>query len=799
MKNFIALLLLLSLSISNLDTLSAAHPRVNTFSAGTAVPASNPSDTPTEDLHKLRKQYPLKPITATKAELQQALDFKNSFNTSKMETVKIEDTRKLASALRALAYASQENLPEGDDFSSYLDQVLRDQVIERIPVFNYNQYNDVRKVPADFLSILPACTPQQRARVIEAVKGLIEFFKLTQKDELVRRSTNSDYMYNVLPHLFICALHNPDDAEAIEDLKAFSRYLSACTQYVPGEKDILKPDGTGFHHKTHYNGYMYSYRTWVEYMARLKGTAFRIDKEGYRRLSKAVTTVYLMSTASPADSGHLFANSLAGRHPLYGLDVNFSKSLFRDLVEIGGDLDGKDFDPELAAYYNAFFKTNHYKGITPKNLDGFYQFNYSPAGIYRQANWVATMRCPTVNFWGAEIYNKTNRFGRYQSHGTLEILYEGGAEACGYPYKDKKSAEKGGWDWNVVPGATTVHYPDWKSLLPNGNNADRFDQRAATTHFAGALAWKDCGLFAAAFDQSDNWGNRRFTPTNLKFCKSVFAIDGMLLSLGTGIEAQGDYPEDWITATNLFQEILPNKKNSLFVNGKPLSEGDSLVITASKDTWIVTPCSTGYFIPAGNDPLTVRYGKQTTPSPNGLTPEGFGTRTAVKAFLHHGVKPSQKNYRFIVLPATTADKMHVDAKRLSGKNKVFDIKQQQDSLHIVKHIPSGTTAYAFFAPASGLKAGILRSSDTELLLLERAASNQLDIAVCNPNLRPQPNKYYGWISTLTTATLTFDGTWTPDEASTSETVSVSHAAGQTTVIVKLEDGAPRYLRFNKTK
>lgn len=84
-------------------------------------------------------------------------------------------------------------------------------------------------------------------------------------------------------------------------------------------------------------------------------------------------------------------------------------------------MDGKEFDPELAAYYNAFFKTDHYKGVAPRKLDGFYQFNYSPAGIYRQANWVATMRCPTTRFWGGEIYNKTNRFGRY--HRTVHWKY----------------------------------------------------------------------------------------------------------------------------------------------------------------------------------------------------------------------------------------------------------------------------------------------------------------------------------------------------------------------------------------
>ncbi|WP_294617445.1 polysaccharide lyase family 8 super-sandwich domain-containing protein [uncultured Bacteroides sp.] len=797
MKNVLGLLLLLSLA--GQPCALAAEAIGNSGPCAAIVhPSGNTSDTSVEDLQKLRKKYPLKPAKATKAEVQRAVDFLKGFDTAKMETVKIEDTRRLAAALRALAYAAQENLPEGSEFSPYLDRILKDGVIERIPAFPYNSYTDVRIVPVDFLSALPMCTPEQRGQLIEAVKGLMEFYKLNQKDAILKRTVNSDYLYNVLPHLFVCALHNPDDAQAAEDLRSFSRYLSACTQYVPGEKDILKPDGTGFHHKTHYNGYMYSYRTWVEYMGRLKGTSFRITRDAYRRMSKAIVSVYLMATSSASDAGHFYANSLAGRHPLYGLDVNFSKALFRELVEVGGDIDGKEFDPELAAYYNAFFKTGHYKGVAPRNTDGFYQFNYSPAGVYRQANWVATMRCPTTRFWGGEIYNKTNRFGRYQSHGTLEVMYEGSLEASGYPYKDKKSAEKGGWDWNVMPGATTVHYTDWKSMLPNGNNADRFDQWAHTTNFAGALAWGDCGLFAAAFDQDDKWGGQRFTPTRLSFCKSVFAIGGMLFSMGSGISAQGEYPDEWLTATNLFQSITSGKASTV-INGKTLAEGDSLSIPSDKDSWIVNPCSTGYFIPAGNDPLIVRYGKQTTPSSFGLTEQGMGTMTAAKAYLLHGAKPARKKYQFLVVPATTTERMRADAKRFTGKGGIFEVRQQQDSLHIVKHTPSHTTAYALFAPATGLKEGALLAADSELLLLERISGKQLSVAVCNPDLRPQPDKYYGWISTPTNATLTFRGTWALDATSNAENVSVTHSDGQTRVTVTLEEGFPRYLNFIEKK
>ena len=115
-------------------------------------------------------------------------------------------------------------------------------------------------------------------------------------------------------------------------------------------------------------------------------------------------------------------------------------------------------------------------------------------------------------------------------------------------------------------------------MTPNKNDADRFDQKSTTTNFAGALAWKDCGLFAAAFDQDDRWGSRRFEPTNLSFCKSVFAVDGMLYSLGTDIEAKGDYSDEWITATNLFQSIVSKESGDMTVNGQIMKAGKEQIM-----------------------------------------------------------------------------------------------------------------------------------------------------------------------------------------------------------------------------
>lgn len=752
-----------------------------------------------EDLRELRERFPLTCLEVDGTKIREAERFAKGFKSVEFCEPDWTDVRSLSMAVRGLAYAASSGLPEGKAFNRFMETLLADKVIERIPGFQFSHYDNVRQIPANFLSALPVCSQEQQSRLIAAVKHLVEFDRLYQDAAVVKNNVNTDYIYNMLPHLFVCALHQPDEELAKKDMLAFSHYLSACTQYSSGSKDGLKIDGTGFHHHTHYNGYMYAYKTWVHYIARLRGTAFRIDADAYRRISGAVVSQYLMATVSASDQEHYYANSLAGRHPFAGLMVDFTQELFRDLIAVGGDINGKDIDEDLAAYYNAFFQTDYYKGIKPKDLNGFYSFNYSPAGIYRQGNWIATMRCPTTRFWGGEIYNKTNRFGRYQSHGTLEILYNGSLQQSGYPVAwERFSGERGGWDWNVVPGSTTVHFTDWKEMMPNGNDADRFDQWAATTDFSGALTWGDCGVFAAAFDQGDHWGGRRFKPTNLSFCKSVFAFDGVLVSMGSGIASHGDYDEHRVTATNLFQAM--DNGAAPILDGKRLTKGTSVVLGA-KSHWMITPCTTGYLVPAGNDSLVIYYGEQTTPGPEGANESSFGTRHASKAYINHGVKPERKKYCFAVVPATTPEAMSAYAERLFRKDGLFEIKQHQDSLHILKHIPSGTLAYALFAPANALQEGVLRSSDTELLIMERCfdRNKSLELAVCSPDLGTVPIEGgKEWISTPTISTLTFDGIWLPD-AETAGVVSCSHGQSHTKLVLKLQEGLSLQLKLHKSK
>ena len=769
--------------------------------------AQNIDEVKLKELQEFRKKYKLADPKASESELktaQMALKMLMLQRTGEYsvtgadlwgDKVMNQHLRDVAKNVRVLSYGALTLGKSGKaDLDLYLDFLFTHNFFVRMPKLVYSNYSDVRKIPTDLMSALPVLDDVRKAKVIAAVQKLLEVDVIRQGDKAIMNWISSDYIFNVVPYVFNLAIANPDDQQAIQDLQLLSGFLRVCTRYNVGNKDILKPDGTGFHHNAHYNGYMYSYRTWVEYFNRFKGTSLKIDRKSYERLKNAVVTLYMTAICAEGDKNRIYANSMAGRHPFYSIEVPFTQELFDRLIEVGGDAMGTDIDKDLASYYNYFFRTYKYD-VPAADADGFYQYNYSAAGVYRQPGWVAVMRCPTAMLWTGEIYNKTNRFGRYQGHGTLEVLYEGGLEPTGYPAKnDNKGA---GWDWNMMPGSTTVHYTDWAEMMPYKNDKDRFDQKAKTTNFAGAVSMKKYGLYAAAFDQGDNWGSQRFVPTNLTFCKSVLAIDGMLFSIGNGISAKGDYSDDMITATNLFQTVVTKKYSGLSVNGKRVGNGDNTTVPSAEAVTMINPVSTGFFVPAGHDEIKIVYGKQETPSSEGIAAKP-ATEVAAKAYINHGVKPEKKSYSFVVVPAADEAKMKDVADRQT-KGELFNIVEMQDSLHIIKYVPKNVLAYSFFTPAKGVSAGELVSTATELLLIEeKDAEGNLKLALSNPNLRPKMIDKKNWRETPTPAFIELKGQWQIDGNAQGVFLKTMEN-GNTEVSCLLRNGMPVYVNLKKVK
>lgn len=672
----------------------------------------------------------------------------------------------------------------------YIDYLLEQGIAEGMNYrMRYSDYAVVRKAPLALFAALEVATDDQKPELLKLIRWMTEYGKLYSPEKEYLGSMNADILTNYLQYYLAFAQAQPTPDARVAEMKAFSRFLSRQTEYTEGDRGILKADGTGFHHKSHYNNYMYAYRYWIDFADRLKGTEFRVDQAAFDRMSKAVISMYVMMGRDKGDN-RFTANSLAGRNAYYkaGAKVQVYKKEFKKLIEIGGDIQGKPFDKELAAAYNYFFITDEYD-VPAMAYNGFYQFNYSPLGIYRTDDWVVVMRSPTTKFWGSEIYNKTNRMGRYQSNGTVEVMYNGGLTASGLPTNE----DCGGWDWNVVPGTTTVHYTDWTQLMPSADTAPRFDQFTLTKDFAGALAWGEMGLFAADFDQIDRWGGKQnFEPTNLTYKKSVLACDGMLLCLGSDISAGGRYSDDMITATNLFQEIKSKKSGQPAVDGEYIEEGFAQAEAIEQTRYILTGMSTGYIIPKQEDRLVIKYGKQTTPKQTGEDADNpKTTQVAVKAYIDHGVKTTNKTYSFVVIPQATNEELSARAAEI---DEIFRVEQLDANVHAVTYLPEKIEAYTFFSPANELT-GIIEGATSQLLILTKAEEDGKRLfAICNPNHNPKSDSTFGWISQPTEGSFTLKGKW---EAEAAEQMGITYKEGNTIVQYRLERGEPQYFTLKQ--
>lgn len=760
-----------------------------------------PTSQELEEINMLRTSYAVAPLHAPGSELRVIRSYIADLNITRNSDGTVRGKAMLSSPsdltkefmiditrkLEAIAYAAMSSEADKILFNDLLDYIIDQGFIYKYPKLVYSDYSTVRTIPRQLISVLPLCTAEQKLQVLKMFRWVVEAGLVYSEPIYFEKNLNSDYIYLYLVYLYQHAVHQIDDSIALREIKALTRFLEQTLQYSDGSYEVIKRDGTGFHHNTHFNGYMYSYNTWVDVIYRLKNTSFQINPESYERLKHAALSLYIMSNRGGV-AGNFYANSLCGRHPYYGLKNNFLQINFDKLIEAGGGILGKDIDEDLAAAYNYFFTTSKYS-VPSTNFDGFYQFNYSPMGIYRKDNWTVTMRAPTTKFWGAEIYDATNRFGRYQSHGTLEVMYDGALSNSGLP----STAE--GWDWNVVPGTTTVHYTSWQEMMPNGNTSARFDQYTKTKDFAGALSWYDCGIFTSDFDQIDTWGAQRFTPTNLEFKKTVFAFDGMLVSMGSNIKSSGNYADNMITATNLFQSVSTdlNNTNTLNINGTIINSGVEPITNNSEQSfWMITPDATGYYIPKGNDKIIVKYGNQEGPIHTGANIGSPKISIAAKAYIDHGIKPTNKNYLFTVVPAANPAKMNNIASKIGDDGgDIYKIESQNQDLHAITLKEKKITAYSAFNPISDMNFGIIKSIDSEILMMVKEIDDtRLSFAISNPNLRPVSDGIK-WVSSPTHTRITLKGKWYLDGDAQGIIVNAP-VDDETTIDFTLSYGEPIY-------
>lgn len=566
---------------------------------------------------------------------------------------------------------------------------------------------------------------------------------------------NIDDIFTLYDAFFSIALFSDNSVDGVNDMRRLKAYLDKFLTNQKGISDGIKVDGTNFHHSAHYNAYMYAMRSLiVELLAKLRGTPFQIGVDAYNTLRKAAYAESLMSNYI------YYANSLNGRHP-FDVITYYTDDALKELAYIGGDVNNTTVDPIVAGMYSRMYSyAPKINGIGAEfSPSGFWQMNYSPLAMYRRDNWAATIKGINKSFWATETYPTENRYGRYQGYGALEILYP-----SVWPNKLAPSGmTASGWDWNKVPGTTTILY-SFDSLNTATPGAEVYEK--SQLNFAGGVKFGDpsepspsdiilqdlhgdYGMYGLNFRQSNLTSTH--SPTFV-FRKSYFCFGRRIVCVGSNINNNRSWRN---TITTLFQGSLPTVSTAISVDGSA-NTGFPFSQTLSKTSshWLRDAYGTGYYVLSGNS-IQVEKKSQTSPdqSGNGATT----TANYSNAYIDHGTAPKDGQYAYVVIPKTTDAAMSQFANNMnSPSTREFDILQQDSSAHIIRENATGVTGYSLFGVNTNLTSNdYIKGNDVPCMAMLRVKDDTMTISVVNPNMTFVNNEsvaipiairlYGGWI------------------------------------------------------
>ena len=394
-------------------------------------------------------------------------------------------------------------------------------------------------------------------------------------------------------------------------------------------------------------------------------------------------------------------------------------------LALAGDLSGKDdeFDRSLAADYLRLCKEDtpearyfRSKGIEAAPApEGFFVYNYGAAGIFRRNDWMVTLKGYTTDVWGAEIYRKDNRYGRYQSYGSVQIMGQPSRQASGY--------DVNGWDWNRLPGTTTIHLP-WELL----DAPYETTMAHSTENFAGSSTLDGHnGMFAMKLIERNM---KNFTP-DFVARKSVFCFDNRMVCLGTGIRNSNQTHN---TETTLFQSRFEPNAHPIRVEGavqQQVGYRQSLQPTAEQPVHLQDGYHNHYFVKRGKVNVQIAEQQSLHEKTRQQTTGCFAS-----AWIDHGKAPQNETYEYLVWIQPT--------EKERSEHNAFDtyrVIQCDDRAHIVSDCLSQTTAYAIFEDLQPEHSSLFAALPAETMVMLRCEGSEATLSVCDPNLNISEKTY----------------------------------------------------------
>lgn len=602
----------------------------------------------------------------------------------------------------------------------------------------------------------------EEAGILSPVRAAIQWYSRAGHVLDPEVTPDLDYYNTMSIGLLLGLLLEEDPELRAAWVKAFSNSLShTLAMELPGDGLGLKPDGTAFHHNGHYPAYAIgAFSTLGQLFSHLQDTAFEPSAEAHAAFRNALLASRIYSHTFDWPTG------ISGRHPFSG-DIRSLRNAFQALAAYPHPVCGSKPDPEVSAAFLRLWgnpggmlgQAIQSAGIEVENPQGLWSFPFANHAVVRRGNWMASLKGYSRYVWASEIYSADNRYGRYQSHGTIEIYHQGGREASGF--------RQNGWDWNRMPGTTTVHLPLEQLESPLSGT---LMLRSSET-FAGTVVMNgDTGAFGLILNE-DYFGD------GLKARKSVIVLPYAMVALGSGLNSSNtQFPLE----TTLFQTSLSNLSSPQFfshlnepVNGFNLT-GQK---TTNEGMWLLDVMGNGYWLAPGSELHWHRKSQQSRHNKTKTQTSGnFST-----AWLNHGIMAENAGYHFAVFPDTDQQIVQSFHTAMQDPHTApYSVLIQNNSLHAVKDNISDVLYLVAFEAFSKPDLPWIESVDTPSLMIIHPVDDVLQFVVTNPDLNPSETGH-----PPSPVSIVVEGEWTPDDA---EELIHFHRNGKTHLVVPTRMG-----------
>ncbi len=601
-----------------------------------------------------------------------------------------------------------------------------------------HHYGYVLKELFDSIFLMSDYLGAKKARLLEDLKemtvwmtGLGRVYCLNEES-----SINIDVLNTYSHAMLMTILLENEELYRCKLLTEFASWLNQSIEYAKGLEGIFKPDGSMFHHCSHYPAYgLDGLKSLTPLIYFLAGTLAEISPRAYGIVENALEKMRWYCNLKH------WPTALSARHPKTdGEHTHLTGEVFYYMA-LAEEASGKgkkmgniylrlegtlseslEFSkPELTQRRIAELAAKGCRAEQTPN--GHLTMNWACASFHRRGEWLAAIRGHNRYLWSHESYVANNLYGRYISYGHLQILSQG------HPITLKSNGYQAeGFDWNSFSGTTAVELPfaELRSKVYNVDEFSGYEEMLLTDEaFAGGLSLGENGIFAMKLH-----GHAKYDESHRANLSSFF-FGNTILRLASDISGKD---EEHRTITTLFQSLLSEGTASIFVNKRQIKVLEYFCEKHRNGMVLADAYRNSYFIPK-KAKIEVRCSFQTTPTQNtGKAASGY----FAKALIDHGKAPKKEDYEYII--GVDTDPMDFfEETRKWKKEPFYRVHQKNAQAHIVEHFSEKTFSYVLFgAYHKKLRKEndiLCSASRACLCMIAREAGGGVRLSFCDPDLR----------------------------------------------------------------